>query len=84
MDIVGPMNGSEGYRYCLALIDRFSRWTEAIPLKDLRISRILATDQETQCESLLLTALLSLIGCQRIRTTAYHPSANGINAGTVA
>ena len=95
MDIVSPMNESEGYRYCLTLIDRFSRCTEAIPLKDQTAEvvsrafydhwisrfgapRILTTDQGTQFESQLFTALLSLIGCQRIRTTAYHPSANGM------
>ncbi|KYM95862.1 Pro-Pol polyprotein, partial [Cyphomyrmex costatus] len=32
----------------------------------------------SQFESQLFTALLQLIGCQRIRTTAYHPASNGI------
>lgn len=95
MDIVGPLPASEGFIYCLTMIDRFSRWVEAVPLKEITtqavsrafvdtwISRfgspkVLTTDQGTQFESRLFQALCSLLGCQRIRTTAYHPQANGL------
>lgn len=95
MDIIGPLPVCNGYKYCLTLIDRFSRWPEAIPLRDISAKtvskafyndwiarfgapRILTTDQGTQFESQLFTSLLSLTGCKRIRTTAYHPSSNGL------
>jgi cleavage and polyadenylation specificity factor subunit 1 len=32
IDLVGPLPISEGYRYVLTVIDRYSRWPEAIPL----------------------------------------------------
>ncbi|XP_011859955.1 PREDICTED: protein NYNRIN-like, partial [Vollenhovia emeryi] len=95
MDIVGPLHPSNGFTYCLTIIDQFSRWPEAIPILDITAKtvakafydnwvarfgapRILTTDQGQQFEAQLFSALLKLIGCKRIRTTAYHPAANGM------
>lgn len=95
IDIVGPLPAQNGFSYCLTMIDRFSRWVEAVPLREISaqavaeaffdswVSRygapkILTTDQGAQFESRLFTALLSFIGCERIRITAYHPASNGM------
>ena len=95
MDIVGPLKTCESYSYLLTIVDRFSRWVEAIPLKDITADtvlrafqtewvarygapRFLTTDQGSQFESQLFNAYLSFIGCQRKRTVAYHPAANGM------
>ncbi|XP_011060754.1 PREDICTED: uncharacterized protein LOC105149794 [Acromyrmex echinatior] len=95
MNLIGPLPESDGYRYCVTMIDRFSRWPVAIPLKDIetitvarafydnwianfRAPKTITTDQGSQFEAQLFTALLQLIGCQRIRTTAYHPASNGM------
>ena len=77
------------------MIGRFSRWAEAIPIKDISAQtvarafydnwighfgcpKILSTDQGSQFESRLFSALLELVGYKRVRTTAYHPAANGL------
>ena len=38
----------------------------------------ITTDQGTQFESTLFTALAQLVGATRIRTTPYHPQSNGL------
>ncbi|BHF68517.1 hypothetical protein SprV_0301155300 [Sparganum proliferum] len=68
LDIVGPLPLPNGCSYLLTCVDRFTRWPEAIPLPDIAAKRW----------SRLFSSLLSFLGCTRIRTTAYHPAANGM------
>jgi len=93
MDLVGPLPLSNGFKYLVTMIDRFSRWP--IPLKNIDsvtvanafihnwvsrygVLRTITKDLGRQFESNLFRELFELFGCHRIRTTSYHAQANGM------
>jgi len=43
MDIIGPISPptSKGHRFILAIIDYFSKWAKAVPLKEVKISDVI-------------------------------------------
>ena len=47
IDLVGPWPSSNGYTYVLTMIDRFSRWPEAAPVKNIEATTIAEALVET-------------------------------------
>lgn len=60
MDIVGPLQPSNGFVYCLTIIDRFSRWPEAIPMVDITAQNV---------ANVFYNNLVAHFGAPRILTT---------------
>ena len=86
MDLVGPLQASsDGHTHIMTIIDRSTRWVEAVPL---------SSTTATACADALVAGWISRFGvhftsdvwavmcqCLGIRhntTTAYHPQSNGM------
>jgi transposase InsO family protein len=96
LDLTGPHPAtSGGHRYILTFIDHFSRWAEAVPVRNQEavtvakalvvhwISRFgcplqILTDQGSCFEAELFQDLCRLLGIDKVRTSPYKPSTNGM------
>ena len=83
-----------GHKYILVLCDYATKYPEAIPLKSidsesianvmvevfsrLGIPKEIVTDQGSNFLSLLMNQLCKLLSIEKIKTSPYHPQANGL------
>ncbi|XP_076032451.1 uncharacterized protein LOC143020172 [Oratosquilla oratoria] len=94
MDIVGPLpKTARGREYILTLMDTFSRYPEAMPLRKVRakvvlhelisffmkwgLPRELQTDQGSVFLSREIVQILGALGITKVTSSAYHPQSQG-------
>ncbi|XP_020297077.1 uncharacterized protein LOC109861714 [Pseudomyrmex gracilis] len=70
MDILGPFPASSSEnKYLLVVVDCFSKWVEAFPLKNIRAT--------TVAEIFVNQELSWMLGMKKTRTTALHTQSDG-------
>ncbi|XP_069176273.1 uncharacterized protein [Procambarus clarkii] len=94
LDIVGPLPPStSGVQYLLTILDRVSRYPEAIPLKTITakvlvkhlfwfvsrygLPKTIQTDQGSNFMSHLFRQQIADLGIRQITSSAYHPESQG-------
>ncbi|XP_069183685.1 uncharacterized protein [Procambarus clarkii] len=94
LDIVGPLPPStSGMQYLLTILDRVSRYPEAIPFKTITATvlvkhllwfvsrygllKTIQTDQGSNFMSRLFRQQIADLGIQHITSSAYHPESQG-------
>ena len=93
VELVGPHPSCSGINHLLTIVDRSTRWLEAIPLQSTTatanalvagwIARFdvpadLTSDRGVQFSSEVWAILMSRLGIRHHLTTAYHPQSNGM------
>ena len=94
VDVLEVPISTKGNRYLLVLQYYFTKWADAIPLKNqtaatitekliqvfsvMGLPSILHSDQGHNFESTLLQQMLDAFGTSKSHTTAYHPEEDGM------
>ena len=90
-DLVGSFLMCRSYQYLLTVVDRFSRWLTAVPIKNTSISKailknwimtfdipqMVTTDREAQFQSFIFREFTHLLSASNIKT-ANHSSTDGL------
>ena len=95
IDTVGPLTVTDNKcRYILTLVDTATRWSETVPLRDIRttdvasalfnifsrlgVTKQILSDNGQQLVSKTMSEVMEIIGIERRLSTPYHAQSNGM------
>uniref|UniRef100_A0A5S6QKS8 RNA-directed DNA polymerase n=1 Tax=Trichuris muris TaxID=70415 RepID=A0A5S6QKS8_TRIMR len=79
LDLVGPLPTCQRFSYLLTMVDRFTRWPEAVPIANATAAEVARAFMSSWVARFGVPAVITTDqGTKLAPATAYHPQTNGL------
>ncbi|CAB4020846.1 Retrovirus-related Pol poly from transposon [Paramuricea clavata] len=81
MDIVEYPLSPWGYRYCLVMIDHFTKWLEVLPLRNQKAETVAKKGKNLSAK--IIEEVCKFLEVWNTRTTPFHPQSDGASERSI-